>query len=113
MNLPPCIRNLKEFKKGCPQRKWDGESGCPAWIEMPVATKGNPQHKEIKGQCIDIWMWEFQWAALGSLEGNQQATEGNRNMTALGCLVSLGKQNPAELERVAKKHLEYDNKQSD
>ena len=108
---PPCIRGLKRFeKKGCPQRSWDGEGGCPAWIEMPVATRGNPMHKEIKGQCVDNWLWEFQWAALGMLEGNQQATEGNRNMTALFSLVLCGAKNSTELIRTATKHLDYDNK---
>lgn len=101
---------MKRFeKKGCPQRKWDGQDGCPAWIEMPVATRGNPQHKEVKGQCLDLWLWEFQWAALGLLEGNQQATEESRNMMALFSLVSCGQQNPAELARIAKKHLDYRN----
>lgn len=75
----PCIRNLKAFEKGCPSRPWDGEGGCPCWIEIPVATQGDPKKKEIKRQCIDLWLFEFQWAMLGLLEGNQQATESFRN----------------------------------
>ena len=77
---PPCIRNLDQFKKkGCPRKAWDGQEGCPCWIEMSVAEKGNPLKKEIKKQCLDLWLWEFQWAMLGLLEGNQQATESFRN----------------------------------
>lgn len=109
MKRAVCIRGLPAFKKGCPQHSWNSETGegCPAWIEMPVAVRGNPQQKEIKGQCIDIWMWEFQWAALGMLEGNQQAMEGNRNMTALLSLSICNKTASAELIRVAQKHLGY------
>lgn len=105
---PPCIRGLKEFKNGCPCRSWsiNNQGGCPAWIEMSVAVKGNPLQKEIRKQCIDIWTWEFQWASLGMLEGNQQATEGNRNMTALFSLVLCGAKNQRELIRTATKHLE-------
>ena len=48
---PPCIRNLEKFKKvGCPKKQWDGEEGCPAWIELSVATKENPNKREIKNQ---------------------------------------------------------------
>jgi len=76
----PCIKNLESFKKkGCPQKIWDGKEGCPCWIEMPVTNRGNPLKKEIRKQCIDLWMWEFQWAMLGLLEGNQQAVESFRN----------------------------------
>jgi len=77
---PPCIRDLERFKKsGCPQKPWDGKEGCPAWIEMAVSKKGNPLEKEIRKQCIDIWIFEFQWSMLGLLEGNQQAIESFRN----------------------------------
>jgi len=77
----PCIRNLDPFrKKGCPQKIWsaDGE-GCPCWIEMDVASRENPQKREIKKDCIDLWQFSFQWAMLGLLEGNQRATESFRN----------------------------------
>jgi hypothetical protein len=76
----PCIRNLDCFKKsGCPQKSWDGEKGCPCWIELSVSKKGNPLEKEIRKQCLDMWLFEFQWAMMGLLEGNQQATESFRN----------------------------------
>ena len=76
----PCIRSLRVFEKaGCPGRPWDGKFGCPCWIEMPVATRGEPTRKEIKKQCLDLWGHEFQWAMLGLLEGNQQSVESFRN----------------------------------
>lgn len=46
---------------------------------MSIAERGNPLKKEIRKQCLDIWIFEFQWAAMGLLEGNQQATETFRN----------------------------------
>jgi len=79
-NKPPCIRNLDKFKKtGCPEKQWDGEEGCPAWIELSVADRDNPNKREIRKQCLDKWLWEFNWAMLGLLEGNQQAIETFRN----------------------------------
>jgi len=107
MKKPPCIRGLKRFeKKGCPQKIWDGEEGCPAWIELTVSQKGNPLQKEIKRQCLDLWMFDFSWASMGQMEGMQQATESNRNMTALQSLVITGANSPQELINVATKHLE-------
>ena len=76
---PPCIRNLDRFKKGCPQKIWDGQEGCPCWIEMAVANRENPLKKEVKKNCIDLWAFDFNWAILGLLEGNQEATERFRN----------------------------------
>ena len=77
---PPCIRNLEKFRKsGCPEKQWDGEEGCPAWIELSTATRENPNKREIKKQCLDKWLWDFNWAMLGLLEGNQQAVETFRN----------------------------------
>jgi hypothetical protein len=76
MKKPPCIRGIV---KHCPQKSWDGSEGCPAWIEMTIATKGDPLKKEIRKQCIDLWQHDFSLAALGLLEGNQQATESFRN----------------------------------
>lgn len=79
-NKPPCIRNLEKFKKsGCPEKQWDGEEGCPAWIELSVADRDNSTKREVKKQCLDKWLWEFNWAMLGLLEGNQQAIETFRN----------------------------------
>ena len=46
---------------------------------MTIATKGDPLKKEIRKQCIDLWQHDFFLAALGLLEGNQQATESFRN----------------------------------
>lgn len=105
MKKPPCIRGLIQFKKGCPQRPWDGENGCPAWIELSVGSRANPLQKEIRRQCIDLWSWEFQWAGLGIMEGVQQATESSRNMTALQSLVITNTETPEQLVRVASKHL--------
>ena len=79
MKKPPCIRGLKEFKSGCPQKSWDGEEGCPCWIELSVSARGDPLKKEVRKQCLDLWLWEFQWAMMGLLEGNQQAVESFRN----------------------------------
>ena len=78
----PCIRNLEKFKKsGCPCKAWSEKEleGCPCWIELSVSKKGNPLEKEIRKQCLDLWLFEFQWAMMGLLEGNQQATESFRN----------------------------------
>ena len=81
----PCVRNIPRFKHGCPEKSWDGESGCPCWIEMSVSSRGNPKKQDIRKQCLDFWTWEFQWAVLGLLEGNQQAVESFRNnMTEVG-----------------------------
>ena len=78
---PPCIRNLNCFaEKGCPQRVWDGKEGCIAWIEM--ATENRKGDKTIEKKCIDLWTWQFQWATLGLLEGNQEAVERFRNAMA-------------------------------
>ncbi|NNF99484.1 MAG: hypothetical protein HKM93_08910 [Desulfobacteraceae bacterium] len=85
---PPCIRGLKPFeKKGCPQKEWDGDQGCPAWRELLVTPRGEPAKPKDKiGRCIDAWMLEFKLTELGLLEGNQQATESLRN----GMLTRLG-----------------------
>jgi hypothetical protein len=78
--IPPCIRGLKRFEKtGCPGKSWDGNEGCPAWREMIIPNQGQPTKREHKAQCLDQWYFDFQWAALGLLEGNQQATETFRN----------------------------------
>ncbi len=80
MKKPPCIRNLKRFEhKGCPEKLWDGEDGCPCWIEMSIGTRKDPDDKKIRKQCLDKWMWQFNWSMLGLLEGNQEAVESFRN----------------------------------
>lgn len=76
---PPCIRNLPSFKKGCPEKGWDGNEGCQCWVELSVPKKSNPLEKEIKKHCIDIWMFILQLESVGLLEGNQIAIETFRN----------------------------------
>lgn len=79
-NRPPCIRNLKCFEEsGCPQRSWDGEEGCTAWIELNAAPKDNPQQVQMKKMCVDMWQFDLSYSILGTLEGNQQAIESFRN----------------------------------
>lgn len=75
---PPCIRGLKEFKKGCCQRSWNGKDGCPAWIERDKVPQSDGSFKDIK-ECLDLWMFRLAWTQCGLLEGNQQATESFRN----------------------------------
>ena len=74
----PCIRNLDRFKrKGCPEKSWDGQEGCPCWIERVAITRGG--EKSVIKQCVDLWMFKLHWDMCGLLEGNQQAVEGFRN----------------------------------
>ena len=75
----PCIRNIAAFKKGCPEKCWDGKEGCPAWTEVSMPKKDNPMEKDIVKDCLDIFMFRMQWESLGLLEGNQQAIETFRN----------------------------------
>ena len=80
MKKMPCIRNLEAFKKkGCPEKSWNGEEGCSCWIEMPVAERGNPLKTEIRKQCLDKWLFDFQWASLGLAEANVKGAEQLRN----------------------------------
>lgn len=76
---PPCIRGLHQFKKGCPQKPWDGSEGCTAWIEEMVIDRDNPEKKRIEKKCLDLWMFTLAWHSNGLLEGNQQAVESFRN----------------------------------
>jgi len=100
---PPCIRGLKEFKKGCPQRCWNGNDGCPAWMEEIIVENGK---KKNHGACLEWWKLFYARNALRLLEGTQQATESNRNMTALHSLVAVNARTPEDLFRVATKNLE-------
>lgn len=80
MKKAPCIRGLREFRKGCPGRPWDGEQGCPAWIELLITPRNEPtKPKEKVGRCIDNWQIELKLTELGLLEGNQMAIESFRN----------------------------------
>ena len=78
MNKMPCIRGLAQFKKGCPQRSWNGEDGCPAWIELDMATKGGQDKIEIR-ECLDIYMSRLMFYNNALLESNQQAIQSFRN----------------------------------
>ncbi len=60
-------------------KAWDGEEGCPAWIEQTVGSKENPMQPELRKQCLELWKFDLQWSMLGALEGNQQAVESFRN----------------------------------
>ena len=74
MKKPPCIRGIV---KRCPEKTWDGQDGCPAWIERNTLTKGGEQ--QIVKQCLDLWVFKMLWDQCGLLEGNQQAVESFRN----------------------------------
>ncbi len=52
----PCIRNLQEFKKGCPRQTFDFETGkgCYAWVGVPLNNLKNPQEPEHFQGCVDI-----------------------------------------------------------
>lgn len=76
---PPCVRDLTPFRKsGCPQKHWDGEEGCPLWMELTTTTRDDPVPK-LRKMCVDVWMFDLKISELGLLEGNQQATESFRN----------------------------------
>ena len=79
MKKPPCIRSIPKFKKGCPQRPWDGEVGCTAWIEKELPDDANPNKKVMVRQCLDLWMFKLGWDANSIAVGNQQAVESFRN----------------------------------
>ena len=78
-NKPPCIRNLKVFKYGCPEKCWDGEYGCTAWCEVPYRNADPTQPDVMVKACIDIITCDYQLKMLKLLEGNQQAVEQLRN----------------------------------
>ena len=70
--MKPCIRGLKEFKKGCPEN-----TSCPAWIE----TLGKLQPLVIK-QCADIAVVHLLWDLNCNMIRNEQAVESFRNEAA-------------------------------
>jgi hypothetical protein len=80
MISPPCIRGLKCFKKGCPQKRWSERDpeGCPAWVELDMKTKGGTDVIEIR-ECLDLYMSRLMFYNNCLLEGNQQAIESFRN----------------------------------
>lgn len=77
---PPCIRGLKEYKRGCPQEKWNSVTGkgCPLWITRTAPTLAYP-NGEIISQCLDLWMLTVNWDANKLLEGVNQVIESFRN----------------------------------
>ena len=79
-NKPPCIRGLDKFKKGCPEKCYDPDSGlgCPAWIDLELSTKGGTEKIIIK-ECLDLYTMRLQFYNNCLLEGNQQAIESFRN----------------------------------
>lgn len=80
MSKRPCIRGLKEFRKGCPEKCWDGNEGCPCWTEIPVSNiNGNEPTNIIKNCCTILNETFFPLEILRLLEGNQMATESFRN----------------------------------
>lgn len=97
---PPCIRGLRNFKRGCPGKPWNGEEGCPAWVELLVTPKDEPAKPKDKiGHCIDHWMVELKLKELGLLEGNQIAIESFRNNMSID---GYPKPDPAVLRLVDK-----------
>lgn len=82
MKTMPCIRGLNDFKKGCPKRCWNNETGegCPAWIELMLIDPNNPLNgKKNTGNCIDLWKIDLKLRELGLIESNVIATESFRN----------------------------------
>lgn len=67
--MKPCIRNLKDFKQGCPEN-----SSCPAWISTLGRLKPQPINK-----CVDIVIADLLWDLNCNTLGTQQATESFRN----------------------------------
>ncbi|MDY6904074.1 MAG: hypothetical protein SWH61_05245 [Thermodesulfobacteriota bacterium] len=98
--MKPCVRNLPGFKKGCPEN-----DTCPCWKTLQVAKRGNPLEKEIKSQCIDLWMFEFAWSQLGATEAVQKEIEELRNNLCQGG--GMPKPDPAlvELVQIIRKRL--------
>lgn len=75
----PCVRGLKVFEQdGCPERKWDGNRGCPMWVDAVMAKHGEPGTEYVHA-CQDELIFRFNYAICGLLAGNQQATESFRN----------------------------------
>jgi hypothetical protein len=78
MKKPPCIRGLHAFRNGCPQHAWNGDTGCPAWVERDMMQKGGADKIHV-AECVDMFMSRMAWDRNGLLEGNQQAVESFRN----------------------------------
>jgi len=79
--MRPCIRNLKCFKKGCPEKKWTeaNQDGCPAWETMIISTTENPLKKESISDCLDILLFKLKFNELALMESGVMATESFRN----------------------------------
>jgi len=80
MSLSPCIKNLPQYKKGCPRRIWSetDKKGCPCWIEFDMKTVGGQKTIHI-AECIELYKVRLLYANNCLLEGNQQAIESFRN----------------------------------
>lgn len=85
MKGAPCGRRV--YKK-CAGEEWDGKKGCPFWQSMLVTIQdGKNKYEVVRGQCVDLWMYDLGWFAQNRLSGIQQAGEGTRNMVAMQSLV--------------------------
>lgn len=77
MKGAPCGKRI--FKK-CVGQAWDGKHGCPYWQEMLVTIQeGKTKYEVVRGQCIELWMYDLGWWSHNRLSGVQQATESFRN----------------------------------
>lgn len=77
--MKPCIRGLKEFKKGCPEKLWNGSDGCPAWVEEILPDPESPTKKRTVKCCLDVMSVIYQRHMLSLLEGNVVTSEKLRN----------------------------------
>jgi hypothetical protein len=91
MSRPPCIRGLKQFRGGCPQRSWNGHDGCPAWIDRDIPDRDNPPKVIAANMCVDIYLSRLQWDTNAFLQGIQASIESFRN-------------NMTEVDEEGKKH---------
>lgn len=76
----PCTRNIRQFEKsGCPEKAWDGSSGCPNWMEDSLPDPSNPIKKTIVKCCADVLNVIYTRHVLSLLEANVRTTEKLRN----------------------------------
>lgn len=75
----PCVRDLKVFRKaGCPEKTWDGNGGCPMWVDGEMPKHQGPGMEWVHC-CQDELMYRFNYSMGALLAGNQIATESFRN----------------------------------